>query len=73
MSKAKQDVYLDADGNAVPAGPDARKLLVRAGQEIPEDKVKDIEGAEALIGAAATKEHGKKGDSAKDLEKRKSK
>jgi hypothetical protein len=69
MIRAKQDVYIDSDGNAVVAGPTARQLLVRAGQEISEAKLAKHEGAAALAGAEPTKA-GSKGDAGKDLEER---
>jgi len=33
------DLYLDADGNVIPLGPDAAFLLVRAGKAIPDGYV----------------------------------
>lgn len=69
---AKQTVYLDSERKACLAGPDARVLLVRAGQEISEKDFQEIPGAEALIGSEPTKE-ATKGDGGKDLEKRKKK
>lgn len=66
---AKQDVYLNDKGKAVPAGPEARVLLVRAGQEIPDEKAQGIDGAVELINAAG-KKSAPKHDGAKDLETR---
>lgn len=69
MIKAKQDVFLNAAGEACVAGPDARVVLVRAGQEIDEKRVAEIEGAEALINSESTKS-ARKRDGGKDLEER---
>lgn len=67
---AKQTVYLDESRKkAVLAGPTARFLLVHQGQEIPEARYKDVEDAEALIGAEPTKAS-KKADAARELETR---